>query len=396
MAQNPEIELVYAGACPDCATRVADLPQKLPEVGDDFDWLLRDYDGFRLFMLEELIAKYPERTRWTPADVETALVEVMADILDRLSDSVDRVFAEGFLETARRPESVRRLLKFIGYDILTITKEKSEPPFDVPAHVDDQRSDEQRFDQYWLDNPTKMEEARVLGPREIQTQKRMVTLDDYVSRLQEHPLVLRAQSWQTWGGSWPVIYVAVIAWQRKDIDDTQDLEYPYNIIEEVEDFHQHRSLALVDLTQSPSIRSVLRPYLDAYRMAGQEVILQSAVEVGISISISIEVRSNYFKSELRRAVEQALSTEPGGFFEPGRLRFGEDLYAGDLFETLMAIDGVDNICLNRFKRIGKRFADQADFGRIKLDGLEVAVCDNDLDNPARGYFRLKLNGGRKG
>ena len=367
MADNPEIHLVYAGACPDCASREADLPQKLPEFGDDFDWLLRDYDGFRLFMLEELVAKYPERTRWTPADVETALVEVMASLLDRLSDSVDRVFAEGFLETARRPESVRRLLKFIGYDVLTIAKEKSDAPFDQPAHEFDERSDEQRFDQYWLNNPGKMEAARFKGPREIQTQKRMVTLQDYVNRLQEHPLVLRAQSWQTWGGSWLVVNVAVIAWQRADID-SQALIYSDNIIEDVEDFHQQRSLTLVDLNQNPTIRTVLRPYLDAYRLAGQEVILQSAVEVGISISISIEVRGNYFKSELRRAIEQVMSTDPGGFFEPGRLRFGEDLYAGDIFETLMAIDGVDNICLNRFKRIGKRFADQADFGLIKLIG----------------------------
>jgi hypothetical protein len=395
MANNPTIEVVYGGNCPDCASRQADLPQALPDVGDDFDWLLRDFDSFRLFMLEELVAKYPERTRWTPADVETALVEVMASLLDRLSDSVDRVFAEGFLETARRPESVRRLLKFIGYDVLQIAKNKSEAPFDTVAHVDDDRSDEQRFDQYWLDNPTKMQSARIQGPREIQTQKRMVTLDDYVNRLEEHPLVLRAYAAQSWSGSWSVIKVAVIAWLQIDIDSPSVI-YSDDIITQITEFHQHRGITLVELDSAPTIRTVLRPYLDAYRLAGQEVVLQNVVAVGITISLSIQVSPHYFKSELRQAVEQALSTDPGGFFEPGRLRFGEDLHAGDIFQALMAVDGVENVCLNRFKRIGERFADQSDFGRIKLSELEVAVCDNNASDAARGYYRLKFNGGRKG
>ena len=89
-------------------------------------------------------------------------------------------------------------------------------------------------------------------------------------------------------------------------------------------------------------------------------------------------------------------TGPGGFFEPGRLRFGEDLHAGDIIETLMALEGVENVCLNRFKKIGRQFADASDSGAIVLEGLEIAVCDNKPDKPARGYYRLTLNGGRKG
>ena len=59
------------------------MPRALPALGDDFDWLLRDYDGFRLFMLEELAARYPERRRWTPADLEVVLVEALAVDSDR-------------------------------------------------------------------------------------------------------------------------------------------------------------------------------------------------------------------------------------------------------------------------------------------------------------------------
>jgi hypothetical protein len=95
-------------------------------------------------------------------------------------------------------------------------------------------------------------------------------------------------------------------------------------------------------------------------------------------------------------VERALGTGPGGFFAPGRLRFGEDLWASDLYQLLMGLSGVDNVCLNRFKRLGDRFRDQAASGQIVLEGLEVAICDNDQARPGRGYFTLRLHGGRKG
>ena len=61
----------------------------------------------------------------------------------------------------------------------------------------------------------------------------------------------------------------------------------------------------------------------------------------------------------------------------------------------MSLDGVDNVCLIRFKRTGAEFPDETASGRIILDGLEIAVCDND---PAtiqigRGYVTLQMNGG---
>jgi hypothetical protein len=78
------------------------------------------------------------------------------------------------------------------------------------------------------------------------------------------------------------------------------------------------------------------------------------------------------------------------------LGFGEDLCASDLYQALMNVDGVDNVCINSLKRLGERYADKSGEGRIVLQGLEVAVCDNDPSSPERGYFTLTLRGGRKG
>jgi hypothetical protein len=416
MADNPSIHLEFEGRCPDCGERRVTLPDPLPEIGDDFDWRVRDFDSLRRFMLEELAARFSERRRWTPADVEVVLVEVLVALLDQFSDMLDRVAAEAFLETARRPESVRRLLKLIGSDVLETALGQAAPPFDEPAPVGDPRSAAERFDQYWLNNPTRMEAARLAGPPAVHTQRRMVTAADYDSRLTEHPLVMRAHAWSAWSGSWTRLWTAVVLWNHIALDGhlpatpaeiaalAERLRKPVRQLEEeiaqlqttITDFHQRLGLRLPDWTLAPTLRTVLQFYLQHYRMVGQEVLLTDAVPVGIRLAIAVRVAQTYFQSEIRQAVDQALGQGPGAFFEAGRLRFGEDLHSSDLIEILMALEGVDAVCLNRFKRIGRRFPDQSDAGRIRLNGLEIAVCDNAGDRPERGYYTLQLHGGRKG
>jgi hypothetical protein len=131
-------------------------------------------------------------------------------------------------------------------------------------------------------------------------------------------------------------------------------------------------------------------------MLGQEVKLQNADLVGIELALSIRLRPNYFQAEVRRAVEEALGRGPTGFFHPGRLRFGEDLHVADIIQALMALDGVENVCVNRFKRLGLQFPDESARGVIVLRGLEIAVCDDDPVHPDRGFFRISLHGGRAG
>lgn len=380
--------LVFEGTCPDCGERRIELPPPLPAVGDDFDWRSRDYDGFRLTMLQELAARFPERSRWTPADLEVVLVEALAAVLDQLSDQLDRTAAEAYLESARRPQSVRLLLQLIGYDAVRLALARGQ----IAAGSNGDAATAARLDAFWLRNPHQMEEARRAGPRSVHVQRRMVTVDDYALRLEEHPLVLRAHAWSGWTGSWNTVRVAVIAWRDLELDapSPSELRTPITL------FHAERGLALPDLADSPSVRAVLRPYLEAYRMVGQEVVLENALPVGVTFSLSVRVADNFYRSEVRSAAEQALGTGPGGFFESGRLAFGEDLHQSDLIETLMALDGVESVCLNRFKRLGSQFADSTASGRIELEGLELAVCDNDPGHPERGYYRLTLHGGIKG
>ncbi len=473
MADTPRPTLIFAEGCGDCGYREIALPQPLPPLGDDFDWLVRDYDGFRLMMMEELAARFPERRRFTPADMEVVLTECLAVLLDQQSDALDRSFTEAFLSTARQPASVRRLLMFIGYNAPDLAPQDAAIPDAIPSlgetlgqrrarlmrfhtalsqyssqytdelaelseaeriklqgFIDDPSSvtdanlggvqhfldetplfvDRARhiaLERYWELHPRAMDAARAAGPRAIRTQRRMVTSNDYGERLEDHPLVLRAHATLSWSGSWSSIRVAAILQNNIALDETistvslgspgepATAQVLNDLQTAIDEFHRSRGLNEPDWAVSALPRTLLRTYLDAYRMAGQEVFLQDAELVGINIALSIRVSGNYFQSEIRHDVLQALGTGIGGFFAPGRLAFGEDLHASDLMETVMALDGVSAVCLNRFKRVGQRYADQADSGRVELNGLEIGACDNVLDQPERGYLQVTLTGGRR-
>ena len=413
MAQSPVPKLSFSVFdCPDCGERSYMLPGALPDVGDDVDWGARDFDGIRRFMLEELAARFPERRQWTPADMEVVLSEILAAVLDQLSDMADRVAHEGTLENARHPASVRRLLAFIGYDAVIAAYSTGEISIDPIAEPDDA---EAALDQLWLDDPHTMDAARAEGPAHVYDQHRMVTVDDYALRLDDHPMVLRAKSSSAWTGSWETISVAVIladtGWRLDTVfphpDDPAIVALPPQDKRKAEEriarlrartdaYHKEIGLPLPLWDTRPSLRGLIRPLVDAYRMAAQPVDLIDAVPVGIAIVVSLIVRPTYFRSEVRRAAETALGNGPGGFFEPGRLGFGEDLFASDLIAMLMGLDGVENVCLIRFKRVGDTNPDDAETARIQLDGLEIAVCDNDRARLERGYFQIRLNGGARG
>lgn len=403
MATRPESKLIFYNsgtACFECGERITELPPMLPEVHDDFDWRVRDFDGYLKFMLDELAARFPERTRWTTADKEVVILEALAASLDQLSDMSDRVFAEGFLETARRPDSVRRLLSLIGYDAVRITA-LDHDDFTIPPTASLEQAN-RALERYWREHPHAMNAAKKAGPKRIRQQRRMVSLDDYVSGMQAHPMVAIAKSSEAWTGSWSSLLVAVIPYKT---GLTLDSEIPQSgqnasetrairsIIDATNRFNLERGLAAPNWEQTPSLRTILRPYIDAYRLAGQEVILRDAVAVGITIIASLNVSPGYFVSEVKSAARAALGQSEGGFFAAGRLRFGEDIFASDIIVHLMKIDGVDNACLIRFGRTGSK-AENSD--RISLSGLELAICDNDRADMSRGYSRVTINGGQAG
>jgi hypothetical protein len=384
--------LTYIEGCGDCGNRRVALPEQLPQIGDDFDWDIRDYDGFRLFMLEELAARFPERHNWTPADMEVVLVETLSVVLDQLADMNDRIQAESFLETARRPDSVRRLLFMIGYDAV--------------RHAGKGVTTPEQLRQLWHNYPHLMNEAKRAGPRSIHRQRRMVTLDDYKAQLLAHPLVLDASAYAKWTGSWHTHFVVIRLINNLLLDDVLDeaaiigdapsgAEALALFAKELETFYQDQAIDKVPEVIERTSRYLLRDVIDRQRMVGQEVILEDSSLVGIQLSVSVRISGDYYQSEIRDAIRDTL-VGYDGFFAPGELRFGEDVVASDLIEVMMALDGVGSVCINRMKRIGSIYADQSGSGRIVLEGHEVAVLEDDTARPRHGSLKIRLHGGKPG
>jgi len=398
MAELPPPELVFENGCPDCGERRATLPAALPGVPDDFDWRVRDYDSIRLFMMQELAHRFPERRRWTPADMEVVLIEVVAAAFDRASHAIDAVQAERYLSTARQPRSVMRLLKLIGYDAASRVRQEV-----LDAHLPDganTESRERQVERLWRLKPSLMEAARAEGPRLVAEQLRMVTLEDHAAILETHPLVSRAQARLVWSGAWSTVLISVLLEGDMSLDDPLSAQLPATdngrTWKAIADFHQDSGLPPPPSNPTVTVRQLLRNLVERRRMIGSEVFLEPAKPAAITFTLSIRAKSGYFRSELHQALSDLFSSEEGGFFEPGRLDFGEDLYASDIIEAAMSVEGIEVACLNRFKRVGSGWPDRTVEGFVPIEDDEYVRCLNLKGKQESGYFRLVVNGGELG
>ena len=110
------IEFSFKAGCPirfDCAPKDACPPEV--DGSDVRDYLAKDYESFRQLMLDRLTRTIPDWRERNPADLQIALVELLAFVADRLSYEQDAVGTEAYLGTARQRVSVRRHARMLGY-----------------------------------------------------------------------------------------------------------------------------------------------------------------------------------------------------------------------------------------------------------------------------------------
>lgn len=252
-------------------------------------------------------------------------------------------------------------MKLIGYDAVNridpAILEALPPP---PPNVEE--TDSQRLERYWRLNPSAMEEAREAGPRLTGEVRRMVTLNDHETLLENHPLVTRARARLVWAGAWYTVLISTLLEGGRGLDDPLhgDVDpgdgslgnIDEKLWEKIVEFHRIERLPLPPRSNTLTARRLLRVMVEQYRMVGSEVFLEIATFVPITFALSIRAKKGYFRSELKQALSQLFSSDQEGFFEPGRLGFGEDLFASDIIEATMAVEGVEVACLNRFKRVG--------------------------------------------
>ncbi len=110
------VPLSFKVECPtpfDCRehTECTANVQGSPEI----DYLVRDFNSFRNLMFERLALTQRTDTTREPAELRTAIVEVLAYAADHASYQLDAVATEAHLGTARLRTSVRRHARLLDY-----------------------------------------------------------------------------------------------------------------------------------------------------------------------------------------------------------------------------------------------------------------------------------------
>ncbi|MCD6030888.1 MAG: hypothetical protein K0S78_3062, partial [Thermomicrobiales bacterium] len=111
-----QVTFSFKARCPtefDCEAEAICPSEPLSEP--EIDYLAKDYSSFRRLIFDRMAAIIPGWTERNAADMQVALVELLAYVGDYLSYRQDAVATEAYLGTARRRASVRRHARLVDY-----------------------------------------------------------------------------------------------------------------------------------------------------------------------------------------------------------------------------------------------------------------------------------------
>lgn len=213
-------------------------------------------------------------------------------------------------------------------------------------------------------DPEDVEAVRRDAPEAFRIQERAVTARDYAAAAERQFEVQRAAATFRWTGSWHTVFVIPDRFGGGRID--------------------------------PPFRARLRRHLERFRMAGYDLEISTPRFVPLDVALHICVRSGYFRTDVLKTVAGILSSAalPDGslgLFHPDRLSFGEPVYLSGIIAAAQAIEGVEAVHAERFRRLVNPDPRSLDLGVVEIGALEIAQLANNPSFPERG--RLVLSGG---
>lgn len=215
--------------------------------------------------------------------------------------------------------------------------------------------------------PEDIEAVRRDAPEAFRTQERAVTAADYAAAAERRPDVQRAAASFRWTGSWHTVFVTPDRFGGVDIDEAYETR--------------------------------LRRHLERFRMAGYDLGINAPRFVPLDVELHICVKPDYFRADVRRAVEIVLSSgvRPDGelgHFHPDRFSFGEPVYLSALIAAAQSVEGVDSVEVDRFQRLVDPGPLSLDEGVIPIGGLEIAQLANNPNFRERGRLTVEAGGGK--
>ena len=216
-------------------------------------------------------------------------------------------------------------------------------------------------------DPEDVEAVRRDAPQAFRTQERAVTAADYAAAAERRADVQRAAASFRWTGSWHTVFVTA----------------------------DRLGGAAVD----PGFEARLRRHLERFRMAGYDLEVDSPRFVALDVALHLCVKPAYFRSDVVKAVRDALSSAllPDGrlgVFHPDNFTFGQPVYLSRIVAAAQAVEGVESVRVDRFKRLVDPSPATLETGVIPIGRLEIAQLDNNPNFPDRGEIDITAEGGK--
>lgn len=216
-------------------------------------------------------------------------------------------------------------------------------------------------------DPETNDQIRRRAPQAFLTQERSVTMTDYEAIAEASPQVDQAVASLRWTGSWYSVFIAV---EPKGAGNL-----------------------------TPTLQKTLQQNLERYRLAGQDLKLESPQYVSLQITLNVCVDPNYFQSDVEQALLQVLGNGilpdgRKGLFYPDNFTFGQSVYLSPVYAAARSVPGVTLVKATQFQPQGVNSTQYLTAGQIKLGSLQVARLDNDPSYPDHGQLTLDMQGGK--
>jgi hypothetical protein len=202
------------------------------------------------------------------------------------------------------------------------------------------------------------------APRALQ---RSVTMTDYEAVAEANSQVDQAVASLRWTGSWYSVFVAVEPKAGGNLTST--------------------------------LQESLEQTIERYRLAGQDLKLQSPQYVSLQIELEVCVDPSYFQSDVEQGLLQVLGNRilpngQKGLFYPDNFTFGQTVYLSPVYAAARSVPGVVSVTATQFQPQGINSIQYLAAGQIKLGSLQVARLDNDPSFPDHGQLTLVMQGGK--
>ncbi len=216
-------------------------------------------------------------------------------------------------------------------------------------------------------DPQTNDQIRRRAPLAVMTQERAVIMPAYERVAEQNSQVENAVATLRWTGSWYTVFIAAEPEGGGNLTST--------------------------------LRCDLKRNINRYRLAGQDIELESPQYISLEIELTVCVDPNYFQAYVEKSLTQVLGSQKlpdgtMGFFFPDNFTFGQTVYLSPIYAAARKVPGVQTVTATIFQPQGVPNPIYLANGEIPIGAFQIARLENDPSLPDHGKLTLVMQGGK--